>query len=84
MQAEKLKVSNDKRSDLASNPVSVGQHVMLGYMDCHQEAIDFLTKQANIPEDHPLIQQLNKHLLSQQQNLDFKAIEKNLENKIVP
>ena len=79
MKVDEFKKPNNERSHLASNPVSVGQHVMLGYMDCHQEAIDFLTKQANIPEDHPLIQQLNKHLLAQQQNLDFKAIEKNLE-----
>ena len=79
VEVEDFTKAKDQRRQAVSNPVSVGQHVMLGYMDCHQEAIDFLTKQANIPEDHPLIQQLNKHLLAQQQNLDFKAIEKNLE-----
>ena len=52
---------------------------MLGYMDCHQEAIDFLTQEANLPADHPIIKQLNTHLLKQQQNLDLVAMERNLQ-----
>ena len=62
-----------------STQAYVGQHIMLGYMDCHQEAIDFLIQQASLPEDHPIIKQLNSHLLKQQQNLDLSAMERNLQ-----
>ncbi|XP_066996736.1 uncharacterized protein [Anabrus simplex] len=70
LRLEELGVGSDHIYELEDVPlVESDAHLLAGYTDCMDEAIRYLVEEEQYSVEHPVVQGLRQHLMSQQERI---------------